>query len=387
MKIVHICRKLLEGFAYQDNELPDMHSSMGHDVTVITSKSDNSSLYFDMSLIDSSGRKAPEVLPKYNIIRLPLKHQINFRLWDFKYLYETLCSLSPDLIFFHGTPFLSILNIVKYKKENRNVKLFVDCHADYYNSAGNLISYYCLHKGLYRIIVSITKKHVDRYYYIKPSNKVFMRKMYNVPVNKLKFLPLGANLDKIPFGNSVNIRKEIRISLGINEDDIIIISGGKLDFKKNIHNLIIALNKITDPKVHLIIFGLAADKYQSLLVSLIGENPRIHMVGWLDSNKIYDYYLASDIACFPGLHSVLWEQAICCSLPLISKKMDGFDYLNVHENAIFIDNGDASEIEKVLRSIIYDDDLRSRMKENSDKFGKEFFSYRRIAESIIEDTL
>ena len=38
MKIVYVARKFLEGFAYQDNELADMHTRLGHEVTVITSQ-------------------------------------------------------------------------------------------------------------------------------------------------------------------------------------------------------------------------------------------------------------------------------------------------------------------------------------------------------------
>ena len=85
MKIVYVARKFLEGFAYQDNELADMHARLGHEVTVITSQSDDSSLYFDMSLIKkskavSSKKKSAD----FRIIRLPLKHKVNFRFWEFK---------------------------------------------------------------------------------------------------------------------------------------------------------------------------------------------------------------------------------------------------------------------------------------------------------------
>lgn len=101
MKIVYVARKFLEGFAYQDNELADMHTRLGHQVTVITSQSDDSSLYFDMSLIKKSKAAArKKESAGFQIIRLPLKHKVNFRFWEFKNLISTLEKIEPELIFF-----------------------------------------------------------------------------------------------------------------------------------------------------------------------------------------------------------------------------------------------------------------------------------------------
>jgi glycosyltransferase involved in cell wall biosynthesis len=52
-------------------------------------------------------------------------------------------------------------------------------------------------------------------------------------------------------------------------------------------------------------------------------------VGWVKPGEIYQYYMASDVAVYPGGQSVLWQQAIACGLPLICKYWYGCEYLDL----------------------------------------------------------
>lgn len=387
MKIVYIARKFLEGFAYQDNELAEMHAILGHEVTVISSISDDSSLYFDMSLIKTSRTSDKDTKSLgYKIIRLPIKHKVNFRFWEFKNLISVLEKLNPDLIFFHGSPMLCLLDIAKYKKVHPEVKLVMDCHTDYNNAAHGFVSRVLMHKMLYRWVIAKTARQVDLYYYLGPNIKTFMKDMYLIPDNKLKFLPRGGMLEHMDFKNTAEIRHNIRKRLGISQDDIVIVSGGKLDSKKMSHNLCKAINRMNYPDVHLILFGTIEKNYEEQLRIAVKSNIKIHLIGWISSKDVYNYFLASDIACFPGGHSVMWEQAICCGLPLVVKDWyKGMYYLNVNDNVILLPDSDTEYIEEALKKLIANPDMRLQMKKNAENDGRQYFSYRRIAESIISD--
>lgn len=388
MKIVHITRKFLEGFAYQDNELVTIHAQMGHHVTVITSETDDSSLHFDMSLIRSSIALSEERKgSSYNIIRLPLKRRINPRFWEFKNLFLTLEHLAPDLIFFHGIPVLCLWEIARYKRRYPQTKVFMDCHTDYNNSAHSFLTRNILHRIIYRYVIQLTSKQIERYYYITPNTKKFMLEMYSLPEEKLYFLPLGGNMDKINYANSSQIRSNIRKSLGIADDAIVVVSGGKLDVKKKSHNLAEAINNLNNPNVHLILFGIVDKGYESLLHTSIGNNQNIHLTGWVSSGDVYNYFLSADIACFPGSQSVLWIQAICCGLPLIVKNwQNDTGYLNIADNVLFLQDSDTVCIEKALNDLIDDKEKRSQMRYNAINVGRHYFSYQRIAQMIIDDS-
>lgn len=382
MKIVHITRKFLDGFGYQDNELAEMHSSLGHDVTVIASDSDNSSLYFDVSLTPTLS--STDV--KYKVIRLVVNNKINFRFWRLKGLGESLMKIKPDLIFFHGSPMFSLPDIAKYKKKNPTVKLVMDCHNDYNNAAHSFISKEIMHKIVYRSIIQWCDKAIDLYYYLTPNIKIFMEEMYKIKEKKLSFLPRGGIVENMKINKHIELRSIIRKTLGINDGDIVIVSGGKLDFAKQTHNLCEAINRMDNNKLHLILFGSIEKSYEHHLLSSINGNPRIHSVGWVSSIDVYDYFHASDIACFPGGHSVLWEQAICCGLPLVVKDWyNGMWYLNVNDNVLLLKDSSVNEIIAKLNILLSDQELRETMALNASTKGRDFFSYKRIAQQILTD--
>jgi hypothetical protein len=49
------------------------------------------------------------------------------------------------------------------------------------------------------------------------------------------------------------------------------------------------------------------------------DSSAIRYLGWVPSEKVYNYFFAGDLAFFPGTHSVLWEQAVGIGLPCILK--------------------------------------------------------------------
>lgn len=61
------------------------------------------------------------------------------------------------------------------------------------------------------------------------------------------------------------------------------------------------------------------------------------MTGWLAAEKAYDLFMASDLAFFPGTHSVLWEQAVATATPLVVRHWKGMEHVNVNGNAVLMD--------------------------------------------------
>lgn len=387
MKIVYIARKFLEGFAYQDNELANMHARMGHEVTVITSQSDDSSLYFDRSLIKEPRKKETASPPPYRVLYLPLKYNVNHRFWQFKRIGDQLKKLAPDLIFFHGSPMLVLLDLARYKRSRPEVKLVMDCHNDYNNAAHGWISRVIMHRLIYRSILRLTADEVDVYYYLSPNIKRFMREMYRIPEAKLQFLPRGGFTEHMPLERAAEIRSRVRRAFSIPDHSFVVVSGGKLDARKRTHELVEAVKAMGKPDMHLILFGSVDKTYEEALQRAIGSDPRVHLAGWIEARQVYDYFFAADVGCFPGGHSVLWEQAICCGLPLIVKNwFGGMGYLNVADNVILMPEGDCGHIVKALSRLYAAPSLLNRMRLLAIEQGRPFFSYRRIAQLIIDNT-
>ncbi len=381
MKIVHICHTYIDGFSYQDNELPKAHAKLGHDVTVISTL--DYANCFNYNVNQNFGTNSYKI-DQCKIIRLKLKFKINYRFAMYKGLYLCLQNEEPDLIYFHGIPYFNYYDIIKYKIRYK-CKLVVDFHCDFHNSANNILSKYLLHKGLYHFIIALTKYFVDQYYAVTPGTIDFVHSMYGINKKKINLLPLGGDVELINLKDKKCVREQIRKELGVSERQIVIVTAGKIDVYKKTINLVKACNLLNNNVVTLLIIGSIDYCYEKELKNAINNNINIILLGWKKIEDIYRYFLASDIACFPGGQSVLWQQAICCGLPLICKYWNGGEYLDSGGNVAFLRSDSEEELYMLIKKIVDSEDLRQKMSEISKNEGSNKFSYLGIGKQVIDD--
>jgi len=79
---------------------------------------------------------------------------------------------------------------------------------------------------------------VSRYLPTLPSRADFMLQVYGLDRAKMELLPFGVD-DTITEGLDRDaVRRTVRADLGIPDDALVLVTGGKLDLRKNIHVLI-----------------------------------------------------------------------------------------------------------------------------------------------------
>ena len=86
--------------------------------------------------------------------------------------------------------------------------------------------------------------------------------------------------------------------------------------------------------------------------SEIDNNSNIHYLGWCNSEEVMNYMMASDVACFPGTHSTLWEQSVGIGLPSIFKRWNEMEHVNVNNNCIFVKGDDEIELSMAIKNIL-----------------------------------
>ena len=210
-----------------------------------------------------------------------------------------------------------------------------------------------------------------------------MKDVYKINEEKIKLLVLGVDDSIVDYKNRNIISKNIRKSLNINKDDFVIITGGKIDLRKNIINLMLAVEKINKDKIKLIVFG-SLNKETENDVKKLSKNKNIRYIKWIEYNEIYKYFFASDLAFFPGTHSVLWEQAVGLGLPCVFKKWKGIKHIDLGGNCLFINSGRVSEIIGIIENIFKNNSLLLDLKKNANEKGISYFSYYKIAKRAIE---
>ncbi|SFN58295.1 Glycosyltransferase involved in cell wall bisynthesis [Proteiniclasticum ruminis] len=363
--------------------IPKYNKRDGHDVSVVTSIFVDSTKKVGYEKVNPGRYYLQDGI---EVIRIPFKRIILNSIAEKLRLYEGLYILleekKPDLIFMHGIQFLDIKTVIKYIKANPNCTLVADNHASYYNSGKNFISREILHKIIHKKTIQKALPNIEKIYQLAPGCKDFAINMYNIPEEKMEYLYLGADTEKIDFIMKEDTKAKVRKELKINDDDFVFITGGKLSKGKNIKSLLISLKKIHSEKIKLIIFGAFSDDIREEMNDLISKDDRVRYIGWLRGDEVYDYYLASDAAIFPGTKSALWEQAICSGLPLVCRRWPGMEYVDVGGNVLFVEN-DINEFIEKIELLATDKEIYEEMKYVACTKGFDTFSYERIARQAI----
>ena len=381
MKILHLClgNFFIDNYSYQENILTKYHAKMGYDVTVIAS----------LFTFDSHGKGMHLPAPKeydnkdgVHIIRLAYKFPLRIyrRLRRFERLEESIAQVSPDVIFSHNISYADATVVAKYLKHHPNVKFFADNHGDYVNSAKNWMSRHVLHPIIWRHYAKILEPYLIRCYGVTPMRCRFLKEMYHIKSELVEFLPMGVDDEAIPTDRNT-VRARVRTELGISNTEQVMITGGKIDFLKNTHMLIDAMNSLNKVHLHLIICGTLTPEMEHLK-PIIEGNPRIHYLGWCNAERVMDCMVASDFACFPGTHSTLWEQAVGVGLPGIFKHWSEMEHVNVNDNCIFIKGEEAEELKATLTQML-DSNFYSTIQQRA-TIASQSFLYSYIAKKAIE---
>jgi 1,2-diacylglycerol 3-alpha-glucosyltransferase len=387
MNIVHLClgNYFCEGTGYQENLLSKYHRLMGHDVTVIAS----------VGMYDERGTYGPLATPGERfledgtrLVRLPYRWapgKLSMKLRRYRGLERQLEQAAPDLVFIHNTQFMDAGIVARYLQTHPQVRAVADFHSDHYNSARNWMSKWILHRGMWRRAFWQLAPFLRRIYCITPNVRRFVSEEYGIPEDRLTDFPLGADDEAVHRSDREETRRTMREALGIGAEEVVVVHGGKLDREKGTIELLGAFGEAA-PQARLVIFGTANRADEATIRAAMVRNSRIHYLGWLNSAKVYDLYKAADIACFPGSQSALWQQAIATGLPLVCKYWEGGEYLDSGGNVWFLPSSRAALIRVVLNQLIAHPNLRETMARIAMKRGAEQFSYRRLAQQVIQDT-
>lgn len=384
MKIVHLMlgNFYIDHYSYQENMLPKFQREMGHEVEIIA----------NLVTFDENGKA--KLLPcggsyvnehGIPVTRIPYKKgRLNRRLRHFVGLAQCLEKAAPEILFIHNCQFCDIRVVVKYLKKHPGVKVFVDNHADFSNSATNWLSHNILHKIIWRRCAHLIEPYAAKFYGVLPVRVDFLRDVYKLPHDKCELLVMGADDDLVAAAAKPEVRAEIRAQNGLKDDDFVIMTGGKIDqWKTQTLLLMEAVKRIDRPDVKLIVFGSVTKELKER-VNALADGKKVQYIGWVLAKDSYKYFAAADLVVFPGRHSVFWEQVAAQGIPMLCKKWDGTTHVDAGGNVRFLTRDSAEEIEGEIRRLLDAPGEYAEMKAIAQREGMKTFSYRDIAARSIK---
>lgn len=176
-------------------------------------------------------------------------------------------------------------------------------------------------------------------------------------VNRVEYIHgIGINTSRLTLGEKKN---NLRVELGMAEDDFIVLSVGELNENKNQKTIFQAISLMNDPKVHYILCG-KGDQLDNLkrLTAELHLEKQAHFLGY--RKDVVDICSQADVYVMPSLREglpVASLEAMYCGLPLVTSNIRGLvDVMEDGVSGYMLRPEDSRGFAKAL----------NKLKENSD---------------------
>jgi glycosyltransferase involved in cell wall biosynthesis len=286
----------------------------------------------------------------------------------------------------HDLQFQGVYAIRQYARRS-GALIVADTHTDEVNSARSLLSRWILHGILYRHFARVLDPVVKRYYATLPLRATFLERVYGLSSDKIEILPFGVEDSRINKLDRNATRQRIREELKIGASEIVFVTGGKLDARKNIHILMKEFARAVDkgdfPPTKLLVFGQPSDEVRDLMAPY-AHHEAIRLVDWVPAGDIHKLFWAGDVTVFPGTHSVLWEESIGLGLPGIFRRWSGIEHIDLGGNCILVDGSEMGQVIEKMIEVASGAERLERLRSVAQTLGPQTFNYSVIAKRSLD---
>ncbi|WP_165173121.1 glycosyltransferase [Adlercreutzia sp. ZJ242] len=188
--------------------------------------------------------------------------------------------------------------------------------------------------------------------------------------SKRYFLSMGVPDEKIYLGSytydyseirssvrSID-RRAVRLSMGLADDDFVLLFIGKLISSRRIDLLLESFERISEPSLKLVVVG--DGEGSSLLQYAVRTDDRITWVSSVPLRDLYEYYAIADCYVHPGKEpfSCAVMQAVASGLPVVASSAVGAvsDFLVDGFNGRFIELGSSDSLTSAIHDTFENSD-------------------------------
>lgn len=274
--------------------------------------------------------------------RFPIKRK---NIQAYKLLKKIIEEEHFDIIHCHTPVGAMLARLAAKDVRNNGTKVIYTAHGFHFYTGAPLINwilYYPVERWLAHytdVLITINKEDYERAKKFK--------------VRQVEYIP-GVGIDVEKFYPNPCDRDKKRQELGINSDDIVLLSVGELNENKN-HRLIIELLPYLKNNIFYVICGKGPlmEEYINL-ANKLGIQKRLKLMGYV--NDTPNYYRIADLFVFPskreGLPVSIME-AMASGLPIIATDIRGSrDLLGDSSNVLFSLDDDRDYIIKSINKLL-----------------------------------
>jgi glycosyltransferase involved in cell wall biosynthesis len=200
--------------------------------------------------------------------------------------------------------------------------------------------------------------HISHAFYVGENNKAYYKK-FGLKESQLSFAPHAIDNKRFE-SDRKNEAGELRSSLNINDQDILVLYAGKFEQVKNVDLLLQAFTALNRKNVHLLLTGNGPDEEK--LKDLAGRSSasaNIHFMDFKNQSYMPVLYHGADLFCLPS-KSETWglsiNEAMACGTAILASDKAGCaaDLVQVGENGAVFRSGDVNNLVDTLQHLTND---------------------------------
>jgi glycosyltransferase involved in cell wall biosynthesis len=243
-------------------------------------------------------------------------------------------------------------------------------------------------KQLRRIFLSWVYKHIDLAFYVGENNKGYFKE-YGVDTHSLIYAPHAVDVDRFSQWTNQN-QIELSnwmISLGINEDNFVVLFVGKFEPKKNPHYILELASKLPSDQFKFVLVGDGV--LRKGLVAKATQDSRILFLPFQNQSKMPAVYRLSDAFILPSTGpgetwGLAMNEAMACGIPVFgSSKCGGSIDLIDESCGLVFDPSDVDFVVSKLEFLAQNPRELVFLKEGAKRKAQDF-RYDKIVDAVRE---
>ena len=281
-------------------------------------------------------------------------------------LFREVRDAHVDALIVHGhSPAAMLVGIAAAKMAGKPVFMRCETHLGLQRSLLKSTVRRPLMGGLYSVL--------DGVFAIGSANADFYRAM-GVPERRIFSMPYTVDNARFTPASQISVirRRELRSTLGVEDDRPIVLYAAKFQNRKRPDDLLRAAAKLNSEGARFYLAMIGSGEMEgdlrALALNLGIENVRF--VGFVNQSKMPEMYAACDVFVLPSKDEpwgLAINEAMCAGLPIAVSREVGCvpDLIHEGRNGFTFSGGDIAGIARALRPLLSDEGLRRRMADAS----------------------